>query len=122
MLAKGKLPAALFKRATPLLALDRGATLESVATLVGVTNETVVTWRNKYRAQGLGGLPDAPRSGRLIQIDGKQRAQITALACSEAPTGYSKWTLRLLADRVVDLGYCDTISHTHVGTILKKTR
>jgi hypothetical protein len=66
-------------------------------------------------------LQDQPRSGRPIEIDGSQRAKITALACSDPPDGYAKWNLRLLADKVVELGYCDRISHTKVATILKKT-
>ncbi len=121
LLAKGELPVRIFKRATGLLALNRGETLEAVAKLVGVTNDTVRAWRKRYQAEGIAGLSDKPRSGRPIEIDGQQRAQITALACSEAPTGYSTWTLRLLAEKVVELGYCERMSHTQVGHILKKT-
>lgn len=55
-------------------------------------------------------------------IDGKQRAMITALACSEAPEGHGRWSLRLLADKIVELNYCDSISHEHVSRILKKTK
>ena len=69
-------------------------------------------------------MADAPRSGRPIKIDGTQRAKITALACSDAPAGHARWTLRLLAAKVVELGYVgdgETVSHTQVGNILKKT-
>ncbi len=120
LLAKGKLPARLFKRATAILALNRGDTLEAVATLVHVTNDTVREWRKRYQADGLAGLQDHPRSGRPIEIDGLQRAQITALACTQAPSGHSDWSLRLLAAKVVEVGYCEHISHTQVGTILKR--
>ena len=78
-------------------------------------------WRNGYRTTGLGCLYDAPRSGRPIVIDGTQRAKITALACSDAPAGHDRWTLRLLAEKVVEAGFCDHVSHTFVGTVLKKT-
>lgn len=122
LIAKGEMPVRLFKRATGLLALNRGETLETVATLLGVSNDTVRVWRKRYQAAGLKGLSDKPRPGRPIEIDGLQRAQITALACSEAPPGHSDWTLRLLAEKVVEAGYCEHISHTQVGTILKKTR
>jgi putative transposase len=122
LIGKGEMPVRLFKRATGLLALNRGETLERVATLLGVSNDTVRAWRNRYQAEGLKGLNDKPRSGRPIEIDGLQRAQITALACSEAPVGHSDWTLRLLAEKVVEAGYCEHISHTQVGTILKKTK
>ena len=122
LLAKGALPVRQFKRATALLELARGQTLQAVATTLGVDYNTVATWRDKYQQQGLDCLTDAPRSGRPIQIDGTQRAQITALACSTAPAGRADWSLRLLADKVVELGYRDTISHTQVGNILKKTK
>ena len=121
LIAKGNLPAKTFKRATGLLELDRGKTLEAVAETLGVSRVTVMAWRNKYRKQGLKCLQDAPRSGRPIVIDGQQRAKITALACSEAPEGHAHWSLQLLAEKVVELGYCEKISRTQVGKILKKT-
>ena len=111
----------VLKRALALLALDQGETLEAVARHQQLTNDTIAQLRNRYKAQGLACLQDAPRSGRPVEIDGRQRAQITALACSEAPAGHSQWSLRLLAERIVDLEYCEAISHTQVGQILKKT-
>ena len=66
-------------------------------------------------------LQDKPRSGRPVQIDGIQRAQITALACSTPPEGYARWSLRLLADKAVELGFVEHLSHNHTGQILKKT-
>ena len=121
LLAKGALPARTFKRATALLELDRGKTLTAVATTLDVDYNTVAAWRTNYRAKGLACLHDAPRPGRPIVIDGQQRAQITALACSDAPQGHDRWTLRLLAEKVVEAGFCEAISHTMVGNILKKT-
>jgi len=121
LLAKGKLAAKVFKRATALLELDRGKSLQSVAQTLAVSYPTLLSWRNKYREQGLRCLYDAPRSGRPIVIDGKQRAKITALACSQAPAGHARWSLRLLADKVVELGHCASLSHTQVSNILKKT-
>jgi transposase len=82
---------------------------------------TLSKWATKYRETGLEVLQDQPRSGRPIEIDGEQRAKVTALACSDPPEGYAQWTLRLLADKAVELGYCEHISHTEVATILKKT-
>jgi len=66
-------------------------------------------------------LHDQLRSGRPIEIDGTQPAKITALACSTLPEGYAQWSLRLLADKAVELEYCEHISHTEVGQVLKKT-
>lgn len=120
-LSNDKLPKRLWKRATAIQALGRGESLEAVSKTLGVTNETVGSWRKRYESEGLSGLMDKPRSGRPPTIDGTQRAQVTALACSEAPKGYSDWSLRLLASKVVELGLCESISHTQVGTILKKT-
>lgn len=121
LIAKGKLPAKKFKRATGLLELDRGKTYEAVAETLGLSHVTVSSWRKSYQKQGLQCLEDAPRSGRPIVIDGQQRVKITALACSEAPKGHARWTWRMLADKVVELGYCEKISHTQIGKILKKT-
>ena len=121
LISKGKLPAKTFKRATGLLELDRGKTLGAVAETLGVSRVTVMTWRDKYKEQGLKCLEDAPRSGRPPEIDGKLRAKITALACSEPPEGRARWSWRLLADKVVELEYCEKISSTHIGNILKKT-
>jgi putative transposase len=121
LVAKGKLAVKTFKRATALLELDRGKTLLAVATTLDVNYNTVAAWRNGYLTCGLSCLDDAPRSGRPIVIDGTQRAKITALACSDAPEGHARWTLRLLAEKLVEAGVCDEISHTFVGNVLKKT-
>ena len=122
LLAKGSLKARLFKRATGLLELDRGKTLEAVAITLGVNYNTVAQWRDRYQAGDLAGtLYDKPRSGRPIEIDGVARAKVTALACTQAPTGHARWGLKLLAAKAVELEYCDHLSRTHVGNILKKT-
>ena len=121
LLAKGSLPARPFKRATALLELERSKTLTDVAATLEVTLVTGAAWRDTYHAAGLACLQDAPRSGRPIAIDGTQRAQITALACSAAPTGHDRWTVRLLAEKAVEAGFCDTISHTSGAEILQKT-
>jgi|SRR5215211_2148858 len=121
LLAKGTLAVKTFKRATALLELDRGKTLAAVATTLDVNYNTVAAWRNGYLTTGLTCLVDAPRSGRPSVIDGTQRAKITALACSDSPEGHARWTLRLLAEKLVEAGVCDEISHTFVGNVLKKT-
>ncbi|MBK8507428.1 MAG: helix-turn-helix domain-containing protein [Candidatus Competibacteraceae bacterium] len=122
VLSKGHLGARQFKRATGLLELDRGKTLQAVAETLRVNYNTVAAWRDHYRQRGLAALQDQPRCGRPVVLVGEQRAKITALACSAAPAGHARWDLRLLADKAVELGYCERISHTQVGKILKKTR
>lgn len=121
LLSHGTLSARTFKRATALLELDRGKTLIEVATTLQVTYPTVSSWRDTYNAAGLRSLDDAPRSGRPIEIDGEQRAKITALACSDAPEGHARWSLRLLAEKAVESGLCEHVSHSLVGDVLKKT-
>ena len=121
LLSQGELPVRQCKRALALLDLDRGQTYKSVAETVRVSPVTVSTWAKNCRERGLLCLKDRPRSGRPVEIDGGTRAKITALACSEAPAGYGQWSLRLLAEKAVELDYCDSISHTQVANILKKT-
>ncbi|MGI0014032.1 MAG: helix-turn-helix domain-containing protein [Nitrososphaera sp.] len=121
LMSKGQLQARVYKRAVALLELDRQKTFTAVAETVGLTQQTVSVLATKYKQEGLQCLVDKPRSGRPIEFDGGQRAKITALACSEPPEGHGQWSLRLLAEKVVELEYCPTISHTQVGVILKKT-
>jgi transposase len=92
-----------------------------VAETVGVTKQSPSTWAKKYKESGLEVLTDKPRPGRPTVIDGLQRAKITALACSDPPEGYARWSLRLLADKAVELEYVEAISYGEVRRILKKT-
>jgi len=121
LLSKGQAQARVIRRATALLQLNQGVTLQFVADTLKATHWTVSTWRNKYLKNGLDFLTDQPRTGRPIEFDGEQRAQLTALACSETPSGKAKWSLRLLADKAVELEFCETISYSQVRSILKKT-
>ena len=121
LIATGELPVKVYRRALALLELDRGKTYTAVAATLDVTNGTVSTWSKNYLERGLLCLHDRPRSGRPVEIDGEQRAKVTALACSDPPKGHARWTLRLLADKAIELGHCEHISHTKVQDILKKT-
>lgn len=121
LMSKGEHKAKTYRRALSLLELDRGQTYTAVSKTVKMTIGTVSTLAEQYREKGLQAMYDRPRSGRPIQIDGEQRAKITALACSTPPEGHAEWSLRLLADKAVELDFCEQISHTHVRTILKKT-
>lgn len=122
LLAKGNLAVKTFKRATALLELERGKTLKSVARTLSVSNETVARWAANYKQEGLLFLKDKARSGRPIAISGEQRAKITALACSTPPLGYHRWSLRLLADKIIELDESGPVSYGSVGNILKKTK
>lgn len=121
LISKGELSAKAYRRALGLLELDRGQTYTALSKTLKVTIPTLSGWAAKYQESGLQVLQDQPREGRPIEIDGEQRAKITALACSEPPEGYARWSLRLLADKAVELEYCEHISHAEVRKILKKT-
>lgn len=121
LLSKGQVKARISRRATGLLQLNQGVTLQNVADLLGVNYNTVAAWRDNYLTDGLDCLLDKPRSGRPITFDGEQRAKITALACSETPVGRATWSLQLLADKAVELNFCESISPSKVREILKKT-
>lgn len=120
LIGKGTSLASQYKRAVALLELNRGKTFKAAAETVDVVPQTASIWAKKYASSGLQFLTDQPRSGRPAVIDGVDRAKVTALACSDPPEGYGQWSLRLLAEKVVELEYVETISHTKVGEILKK--
>lgn len=120
LLQKGALKARTFKRAVALLELDKGQTYTSVKSIVQLSLVSLGKLVKKYKIRGLGCLYDAPRPGRPVRISPEQENQVILLCCSEAPQGYSQWSLRLLADKVVELAYFDSISHTQVSEILKK--
>jgi transposase len=110
------------RRAVALLALDRGESVQEAAAKAATSRNSVAAWRDIYKAEGLAAaLRDRPRSGRPPRIDGAQRAKVTALACSTPPEGHARWSLRLLADKSVELGLVEAISHNHVRAVLKKT-
>src|SRR4029078_9956989 len=84
-------------RARILDLLDRKVPPPQIAEMLSCSIVTVYNLKHRYLAAGLdAALTDKPRSGRPVEIDGAQRAKITALACSTAPTGHARWTLRLL--------------------------
>jgi transposase len=90
---------------------------------LSVTAHTIRNICARYLEEGLeAAINEKPRPGAPTIFDGKAKAKITALACSEAPGGRGRWTLRLLADKAVELDLVEAISHTDVARILKKMR
>ena len=109
-------------RARILDLLHRGQHPATIAAALQVSLQTIFNVKRRYLSAGFdAALFDQPRSGRPIRIDGAQRAKITALACSAPPEGHARWSLRLLADKAVELQLCDAVSHNAVKEILKKT-
>jgi len=120
ILSKGTSLARTFKRATGLLELDKGESYVATAAISKLSNISLAKLSKRYASEGLSCLYDKPRPGRPIKITAEQRDKITILACEKPPQGNSQWSLRLLADKVIELGYCESISHSQVGEILKK--
>ena len=119
---KGRHAGRTVQRGRILLRLADGVSGYTVADEVGCCVQTVYRVRRRYVEQGLAtALGEAPRSGGPRRFDGAARAALTALACTPAPIGHSRWTLRLLADKAVELCLVETISHETVSQVLKKT-
>ena len=120
---KGTAQAREITRARILLLSDSGKAPSIISDILGVTMKTIQSIKEHYLEGSLDrALHDNPRSGAPTKFEGKHRAQITALACTEAPDGYAKWGLSLLADKAVETGIVDTISKAHIARILKKTK
>jgi len=109
-------------RARILLLSDTGKTDKEISEALQVCVHTVHKVRKRFfNEKSINSLEEKPRSGKPPKLDGLTAAQITALACSEPPEGRNKWTLRLLADRAVELEFVDSISHEGIRKLLKKT-
>jgi hypothetical protein len=125
-----KTDARRFVNARTLLLCDAGTDgpawpVAKVAAALGVTPRTVEHLKKRFVDEGLEVAlarkkPDKP--SREIRFDGAFEAKLIALACSAAPGGAARWTVRLLADKVVELNLAPSVSHMTVQRILKKTR
>jgi putative transposase len=95
---------------------------DAIAQALQLCSKTVSRVRQAFVVGGLDeALHDKPRMGRPPIVDGEAEAKLVMLACSSPPNGRSRWTLQLLADKMVELGYVPHISDTWVGKRLKKT-
>jgi hypothetical protein len=127
LLKAGTHAAQVSGRARTLLLLDRSQgsqrTITAVCEAALVSPGTVYNVKQRYFADGVAGVVAVkPRPGRpVFKMTGDVEAQLIALACSAPPEGYGRWTLRLLADRLVTLDLVESISHVAVGDTLKKT-
>ena len=128
IVSKGTSSAKTILRANILLASDKNGkrymTVAEIAEVYRTTPTTVQNVRTSYCEKGL----DATISRKKretppvpAKITGEVEARVIALACGNPPEGYSKWTLRLLANQTVELGYIDEISYVSISRILKKT-
>ena len=88
---------------------------------LGVCARTVAATRERFVEEGIqGALNEKPRSGRPREFTGREEAKLTLIACSEPPEGRNRWSVRLLADKMVELEVVDSISRESVRKYLKK--
>jgi len=122
--SKGRTSARILKRAQTLLKADQSLGSyfkdEEIAEMIEVSQGTVQNIREAYCSKGLKCLYEKPRPGRPCLIDGDIEAKIVTIACSEPPEGRERWTIRLIAERLVALDCMEDISHQGVYKRLKK--
>jgi transposase len=120
----GKNKARKITRCRILLLADeaKGKTDKEICDALNVCLATIFNIRRRYCQEGLErAINEAARSGQPPKFKGKSMAKITAIACSTPPEGRARWSLRLLADRIVELDIVPAISYQSVRNILKKT-
>jgi transposase len=117
----GKTSARKLTRARILLKADEGLSDEEIAEAIGTSSATIERTRQRFVEENLGALNERPRPGQRPKLDAKGVAHLIAVACSKAPGGRKRWTLRLLADKAVELGLCEDLWYETVRQLLKKT-
>ena len=129
LVSSGKGPARMFTRARILLKANVGKDGpgwpdEKIADALDVTIQTIERIRKQLVEEGLEAVLSRRKYVQKVsrkKLDGEAEAHLIALACTDAPEGYTRWSLRLLADKMVELGYVESISHEAVRRVLKKT-
>ena len=122
LISQGKPSARKVTRARILLKAHEKWNDEQIAKAFEVSTATVSRTRQKYVEAGLlRALNNLPHAARPRKFTGQQQATIIATACSQAPDGHDHWTIRLLADKVVELGLADKVAPETVRAVLKKT-
>jgi transposase len=96
---------------------------EQISEALDVSLPTIQRVRKTFVEEGLEAALNRrqPRSSRPRKLDGEQEAHLIALACGTPPAGHKRWTLRLLADKMVEMEYIDDVSHETIRQVLKKT-
>jgi transposase len=124
---KGSHTSHTFRTAYILLNCDEGdysdkATNEQISKLLKVGMRTIDRVKKRFIEEGFEAVLERRASSRVydVKIDGDVEAKLVKLCCSEPPPGFAKWSLRLLADKMVELQYIDSISYVSVGNVLKK--
>ena len=125
---KGSHTSHTFRTAYILLNCDEGDysekfTNEQISKILKVGMRTIDRVKKRFIEEGFEAVLERRASSRVydVKLDGDVEAKLVKLCCSEPPPGFAKWSLRLLADKMVELQYVDSISHVSVGNVLKKT-
>jgi transposase len=125
---KGSHTSQTFRTAYILLNCDEGkysekVTNEQISKVLKVGMRTIDRVKKRFMEEGMEAVLERRPTGRAYEtkIDGDIEAKLVTLCCSEPPKGFAKWSLRLLANKMVELKYVETISHVTVRSVLKKT-
>ena len=119
---RGRSQARTVKRALALLKADEGQIDNRIADALSISRRTVVRIRRRFCEEGLeSALVERARPGQQRKLDERAEAHIVAIACNDPPDGHTHWTLRLFADKAVELGYVESIARETVRQSLKKT-
>jgi transposase len=126
---RGKTHARKFIHARAMLLCDAGPdgpawNVADVAAALGITSRAIEHLKKRFVEEGLEAALERKardKPPREIIFDGAFEARLIALACSDAPEGHQRWTVRLLADKAVELKYAESVSHMTVQRVLKKT-
>ncbi len=130
LISAGTAPARMLNRARILLKADVGEYAEGevlidreIARMLETSTATVQRVRERFCTQGLDAALERSVPDRVYKraLDGRAEARLIALACSQPPEGRSQWSLRLLADKAVELGVVESVSHETIRKTLKKT-
>jgi transposase len=123
LIRSGKESARRLRRARTLLLADEGKTDAEIAAALHIGTATVARTRRRFSVDGLeAALSERERPGAEKKLSPKQEALLIGLVCSKPPEGKDRWALRMLADRMVELGHVDHLSYETVRRTLKKTR
>jgi transposase len=125
---KGSHTSQTFRTAYILLNCDTGkysdkVTNEQISKVLKVGMRTIDRVKKRFVEEGFEAVLERRATSRIYErkSDGDVEARLVSLCCSEPPKGYAKWSLRLLADKMVELNYVESISHVTVRSVLKKT-
>jgi len=125
---KGKHRSQKILNALILLGCDEGefqekrSTNEEISRVLGISMRKIDRVKKRFVEEGLDVALNGRKGSRVYarKVDGDFEARLVALSCSEPPEGYARWSLRLLADKAVELNYIDSVSHETVRRVLKK--